>query len=305
MRADRSLVGVIGIALVASTALTLFIIGEGGGPYSIVKSEYSASGRGRWVSGVTLLCKEPIASLRLSHYCLLNRTELLADVDRNGTPEQICRRIPNLLSYLSTTQTMGQEPDVKALKVEMARWESYEDIVRETYDLILYDFSKIVWQAVPDRIMYSLERPAHGRGHLWDFYNCFACIFDDEGQPIFFYEGVADFFLNKVISIEELTVQKNEQKDMYYGVVEENSTDDAFSVLRAPDRGVVTFEDLKRNDHIAVYYSLDSSKTPLQQGGIFATPFHQIMRIVAISVDEGEPDYIFNVLDPPQPLPPD
>jgi hypothetical protein len=305
MRADRSLVGIIGIALAASTLVTLFIVGEGGAPYSIVKTEYSASGRGRWVSGVTILSKEPIASLRLSHYCLYNRTDLLANVDRNGTPDQICRRIPDVKSCLDATESLGQEPEIRTFRVEMARWRSHEDLDRKTYDLILYDFSRVVWQAVPDSIMYSLDRPVFGRGHLWDFYNCFACVFDDGGQPVFFYEGVADFFLNKVIIIEELTIQKNEQKDVYHGVVKEDSTDEALSVLRAPDRGVVTFEDLKRNDHIAVYYAMDSSKTPLQPGGIYSTAFHQIIGIVTISVDGGEPDVVFNVLDPPQPLPPD
>ncbi len=298
------MVGIIGIALVASTIVTLFVIGEGGPPYSLVKSEYTASGRGRWVSGVTLLSKEPIASLKLSHYCLLNRTHLLATVDRNGTPEEISRRIPDVLSYLKAAQASGQEPDVMAFEVEMARWRSYDDLVRETYEVILYDFSRVVWQAVPDTIMYSMERPVFGRGHLWDFYSCFACVFDEGGEPVFFYEGVADFFLNKVISIEELTIQKNEEKEVYHGIVEDNSTDDALSILKAPDRGVVTFEDVKRNDRIAVYFSMDSSKTPLRQGGNHATPLNQIMSIVAVSVNEGEPDYVFNVLDPPQPVPP-
>ena len=303
MKADRSLIGIILLALAVSTIITLFIIGEGGGPYSIVKSEYSSAGSGRWLSGLTLLAKEPIGSVRMSHYALIIRNDQIMDLDRNGTPEEICRRVRSLESYLDMVEAAGFEPDVKKFKVKIPRWEG-ETMVREEFDLYLYDFSRYVWQAVPDDIMYSLERPKYRFGHLYDYYNVFAGIFDDEGNLTHFLQGVADFYLNKVIIIDELTIQLNENKTTYYGVTQEEKQDE-LSVLIAPDRGIVTFEDLERNDRMSVVFSMDTSKFPLGLGGISQVPIRSVLHIVEINVDEVELEYIIRLIDPPPPQPPE
>jgi hypothetical protein len=161
-----------------------------------------------------------------------------------------------------------------------------------------------VWQAVPDDIMYSLQRPTFRWGHLYDFYNVFACAFDEEGNLTYFYEGVADFYVNKVIIIDELTIQLNENKSTFFGVTKED-TPDEHSILFAPDRGVVTFEELERNDRISVVFSLDTSKFPLNPGGIHQIPIRDVIHIVEIEVDGAVEEYIVRTVDPPQPEPED
>jgi len=301
IKADKSLIGIILIALVVSTVITLFIIGEGGGPYSIIKTEYSKSGTGRWLTGVNLLAKEPIGSLRISHFALINRTDLIGEIDRNGTPEEVCKRIRSLEAYLKAVEAVGGEPTIRKLRVEIPRWEDENSMVREEFDLYLYDFSDYVWQAVPDEIMYSLQRPRFGWGHLYDYYSAFGCAFDEDGKLTYFLEGVADFYVNKVIIIDELSVQLNQNKTTYYGVTREDTTGEERSVLFAPDRGVVTFKDLSRNDRMSVVFSMDTSKFPLDQRGLHQIPIRSVLHIVEITVDGTETEYIHRIVEPPPP----
>jgi hypothetical protein len=302
MKADRSLVGIIMIALVVSTVITLFIIGEGGGPYSIIKSEYSKSGTGRWLIGVNLLAKEPIGSLKISHYALIKRD--YPEIDPTGTPEEVSKRIRSLESYMKAVEAVGGEPIVKKLRVQIPRWEDEDTLLNEEFDLYIYDFSEYVWQAVPDDIMYSLQRPRHRYGHLFDYYNAFGCAFDDNGNLTYFLEGVADFYVNKVIIIDELTVQLNQNKTTYYGVTKEDTPGGELSVLFAPDRGIVTFEDLERNDRISVVFSMDTSKFPLDKNGLGQVSIQSVLHIVEITVDDTETEYIHRIVEPnpPQPI---
>jgi len=302
MRLDRSLLGTILIALVISTLITIFIVGERGGPYLLVKNEYRAAEKGRFIIGQTLLAKEPIAHLRLSYFCLVNRTDLIAGIDASGSPEDVCARIPSLGSYLDISRAGFRAPKVSHFRIQLPRWVDGDRLVKKDYDVYLYDFSQSVWQAVPSDLMHSLERPRFGRGHLWDFYNAFACLFDEDGNLTYFYEGVADFYTGRVISVEELTVQKNEEKSVYYGTVEGEGAENVLSVLNAPDRGIADFEGLRRNDRITVLFSIDSSKLPSINGN-WAVAIHQILHIVAISVDGVEAEFLANVVEPPKPVP--
>ena len=303
MKADRSLVGVIAIALVISTVITMFIVGEGGGPYSVIKSEYGGSGPGRWLVGISLLAKEPIATLKVSPYGFVRRQECLAGIDLDGTPQEVMARIPSLRSYLDMAAAVNMEPIVRPLDIVVPRYQDEKTLLQEEFHAYIYDFSELVWQAVPDELMYSTERPVFGRGHLWDFYNAFACLFDEDGNLTYFYQGVADFFVSKVIIIDELSIQRNEEKTTYYGVTKEDTADEARSIVYAPDRGVVTFEDLERNDRVGVVYSLDTNKLPLNPGGMSSISFYTVMHIFETRTDEAEAEYIVSMHDPPRPQP--
>jgi len=304
MRVDRSLVGAVLIALVISTLVTLFIVGEKGGPYLLVKNEYRSAEKGRFIIGQTLLAKEPIASLKLSYFCMVNRTELLGGINRSGSPQDVCARIPSLRSYLDMSEAGFRAPEITHFRVQLPIWVDAERLVEKEFDLYLYDFSKLVWQAVPADLMHSLERPAFGRGHLWDYYNVFACLFDKEGNLSYFYEGVADFYTGKVISIEQLTVQRNDEKSVYYGAAEDaETTGDVLSTLNAPDRGVVSYEELRRNDRVTILFSIDSSKLPSIDGN-WAVPIYRIVHIAVISVDGVGEEFIANMADPPKPATP-
>ena len=301
MKVDRSLVGAVLIALVISTLVTLFIVGEKGGPYLLVRNDYRSAEKGRFIIGQTLLAKEPIASLELSYFCLVNRTDLLGAINRSGSPQDVCARIPSLRSYLDISEAGFRAPDMSHFRVQLPTWVDGNRLAKKEFDLYLYDFSKLVWQAVPAELMHSLERPSFGRGHLWDYYNVFACLFDEEGNLSCFYEGVADFYTGKVISIEELTIQRNEEKSVYYGAAEHAETaGNVLSVLDAPERGVVYYEELRRNDRLTILFSIDSSKLPSIDGN-WAIPIYRIVHIAAISVDGVEEEFIANMANPPKP----
>lgn len=81
-------------------------------------------------------------------------------------------------------------------------------------------------------------------------------LIDGEGELSRFYQGVADFFLQKVISVKELSVEKNEEKSLYFGATAEE-VEGASSIFSAPPRGVLVFEDIRRNDVIGVLFQVD------------------------------------------------
>jgi len=304
MRIDRSLIGVVLIALVVSTLITLFIIGEKGGPYSIVSNEYRSGGARRFISGITILAKKPMTYLTLSHYCLLNRTDLIENVSRKGEPEEVMERIPSLQTFLGMSEFVP--PRKSNFSVRIPLWIGREKLVEKKFHVYVYDFSRIAWQAVPDEIRRSTKRPSFRGGHLWDYYDVFACVFDEKGTLTYFYEGVADFFCGRVMSIEELSVQRNEQKTTYFGVGDEGKlAGGARSVLEAPNRGVVTFDDVRRNDRLAVTFSIDPSRMPLDPTKTYGQiPMYHIMHVVEITADGAAPRYVANMVKPPKPPPP-
>jgi len=299
LRVDRSLVGTILIALLIATLVSFFIFGEKGGPYSVVKSEYASAGRNRFRVGLSVLVKKPISKLQFSYFCLVNRTDLIRGLARNATGRAMCEEIPNVRTFLDMAKAGFVEPEPRVFTAKIPLWETPDRLVEKEFQVYLYDFSRETWQAVPSEIMHSRNRPIFGRGHLWDFYDAFACMLDDTGNLTYFYQGVADFYLNKVVSIEELTIQRNDEKQVFVGRGEQSGPG---SILYAPDRGVVLFEDLKRNDRIQILFSLDPTNTPSIDGK-WPVGLSQIIHIVEITADGEAPQYIVNMVKPPKPVP--
>jgi hypothetical protein len=278
MRIDRSLVGVILIAVVVSTLITVLIISEGE-EYSIVKRV-----RPGWVAQrtgetysftLTMVANSKLVSMKIRHYCLMNRTDKIVNISKSGTPEEIAARIPEIEAYLGAT---GNDPSLVDISVHDV------EIGKHEYELHLYDFSNVVWSSIPEEIMKSTDRPRSGIGFLWDYYDTFAVLLDGEGELSRFYQGVADFFLQKVISVKELSVEKNEEKEVYFGATVEE-VEGASSMFNAPPRGVLFFEDLKRNDVIGVLFQVDGGGVPISKG---------LLHITSVSVNEADPEYIDN-----------
>lgn len=303
MRGSRSLLGVILIALVLSTVVTLFIIGEEEGIYSVVSNEYRSAGGTRFISGVALLMKQPVSWLSLSHYCLMNRTELIAGRSYEGTPEEICLSVAAIEAYMNMSEF--HQPKRIHIPVEIPIWIDEETMVEREFDLYLFDFSKVVWEAVPDEIMYSTDRPVFRNSHLWDFYSTFACLFDEDGDLTYFFVGVADFYLNKILSLEELTVERNENETEYLGLTEEGRIREGSpSVLTTPDRGFVLFEDLERNDRLGVKFHIDPNAMPQSRRTTHGRiPIYQLIHIVEIETSTGGSEYLVNMVEPPKPRP--
>lgn len=303
MKADRSLLGVILIALVLSTIVTAFIIGEDDAPFSVVKNEYRESGNARFISGVTLLTKQSLPWLRVSHYCLMNRTDLIGNISRQGTPWEVCERMPGVQAFLNISTF--RDPKKIRLKTTIPLWEDRETLVEKEFDVYLYDFSESAWHAIPDKIMYSIKRPKFRWAHLWDFHDAFACLFDENGDLTYFYIGVADFFINKVKSLDEMTIERNENTTKYLGLSEEGRIKEGEpSVVNAPDRGVILFKDLKRNDRLAVKTVLDPSVMPqMRRRPSGYIPLNELIHIVEIEPSTGETEYLANSFRPPKPKP--
>lgn len=276
MRIDRSLVGVILIAIVVSTLITGFIVGERGG-YSIVKNvrpNWAPQRTGETYSfTLSIVANSNLGSIKVRHYCLLNRTDRIINVSKSGSPGEIAGRIPEIEAYLGAIRNDQSLVDVSVHEVGIGERE---------YELHLYDFSRVVWSSVPEGIMKSTNRPRSGIGFLWDFYDTFAVLLDKEGELSRFYQGVADFFLQKAISVRELSVEKNEEKEIYFGATVEEVEDES-SMFNAPPRGVLIFENIKRNDVIGVLFQVDGGGVPSSRG---------LLHITSISVDEANTEYI-------------
>ncbi len=299
MKIERGLVGTILVALVVATLVSFFIFGERGGSFSIVKNEYAAAGRNRFSVGLSIFVKKPIGVLQISYFSLLNRTDLIEGFPRNTTGEQICGHIPNIRSFLDMSKDGFIRPEATTLYANIPIWETPDRLVEKRFKVYLYDFSKEAWAAIPPEIIHSRKRPVFGTVHLWDFYDIFACMFDEDDNLTYFYEGVADFYLNKVVSIDELTIQRNGQKKVYLGREGEIGPN---SILYAPDRGVVRFDDLRRNDRIQILFSIDSTNRP-SINGRWPVSMSQIVQIIQIKADGYAPQYLVNTVKPPKPVP--
>ncbi len=291
MKIDRGLMGVLGIAVVLSTLVTLSIIGgKLGVDVDVLRNEFppTMTDTGQEYSfTLSVITTRPLEAVGIR--CnTLERIELSEAAFRD--PVKKGDTVSQTLYGLAKLGTMLDQ--VAYLGVEVDSWNGtmeWRNLTRtHRYDMYVYDFTDLVWLTSPDNL---------GLGFTTTYVVCL----DPEAHSVsHYFEGVSDFFFNRVRDITDLALQNNNQIQHYRPQAKiqspgEGWNQDAMDIVEAPMYGTVGFESLEREDRISIAFSV-KPETTLQGPTI---PIHSgMLQLIRIYKNHQLETLITNFINP-------
>ena len=252
MKVDKSLVGVIGIAIVLSTMITLFIIGERAQEdVTVLRNEFPArlsTMEQKYAFVLSMIARKPLTEVSVQ-YNVLSRYGVNPNATTESTDEETIRaNLPKIDALLNEADRLGVEPYIWEGK---AKWKNVTEILE--FDMYMYDFSELVKATAPN--FTALDVRSTYAVWLWD-----------NGTIFFYFEGVSDFFYNRNRTIVDLTITHNDESDYYRAVSEIEVEGKYEQIMKAPLMGKVTFTDVEKDDRLFVIYSLKGTTIPGHSG---------------------------------------
>ncbi len=258
MRVDRSLVGVIGIAIVLSTLITLFIIGERAKEdVTILRNEFPAklsSMEQKYAFVLSMIARKPLVDVTVK-YNTLSRV----------AKESIGFINPNKTTGSTAFETITNIAKIKSLLDEAARIGGKVDMWNGTvkwknatktyeFDMYMYDFTDVVRATAPNYTVLDTTTTYV----VW--------LNQTNGSIFFYFEGVSDYYYSRNRTIVDLTITHNEESKYYRAVSEIEVEGKYEQIMLAPLFGRVTFEDVKKDDRLFIIFSLKGTTVSNPRG---------------------------------------
>jgi hypothetical protein len=251
MKVDKSLVGVIGIAIVLSTMITLFIIGERAQEdVTVLRNEFPArlsTMEQKYAFVLSMIARKPLTEVSVQ-YNVLSRVALENTTTESTDEETIRANLPKIDALLIESDRMDVPVDTWDGKVQ---WKNVTETLE--FDMYMYDFTDLVKATTPD--VKALDVRTTYAVWLWD-----------NGTIFYYFEGVSDFFYNRNRTIVDLTITHNDESDYYRAVSEIEVEGKYEQIMNAPTLGRVTFTDVEKDDRLFVIYSLKGTTIPGHSG---------------------------------------
>jgi hypothetical protein len=251
MKVDKSLVGVIGIAIVLSTMITLFIIGERAQEdVTVLRNEFPArlsTMEQKYAFVLSMIARKPLTEVSVQ-YNVLSRVALENTTTESTDQETIRANLPKIDSLLIESERMDITPDTWEGRVS---WRNVTETLE--FDMFMYDFTDMVKATAPN--FTALDVKTTYVVWLWD-----------NGTIFYYFEGVSDFFYNRNRTIVDLTITHNDESEYYRAVSEIEVEGKYEQIMKAPLLGRVTFTDVEKDDRLFVIYSLKGTTIPSHSG---------------------------------------
>jgi hypothetical protein len=251
MKVDKSLVGVIGIAIVLSTMITMFIIGERAQEdVTVLRNEFPArlsTMEQKYAFVLSMIARKPLTEVSVQ-YNVLSRIGLRNTTTESTDEETIRANLPKIDTLLQEAEKLGVTPDIWTGK---ANWKNVTETLE--FDMYLYDFTDMVKATTPN--FTALDVRTTYAVWLWE-----------NGTIFYYFEGVSDFFYNRNRTIVDLTITHNDESDYYRAVSEIEVEGKYEQIMKAPLLGRVTFTDVEKDDRLFVIYSLKGTTIPGHSG---------------------------------------
>jgi hypothetical protein len=248
---DRGLVGVLLICLIASTLVAFLFFGLAPAErVTLIRLEpFDTRGSEKVHSYVIeLLVREPIENLEVQFSYLLRvdeeaHEELRSLMEAEGLlepSEEALLSIPKVEGILEMEEWFENPPSHEYYRDSA----DYKDLRREvTYDLAVLDLHDF-FRHLPD---------SAGPG-VFKSYFIFASVFHEEN--VSFYQGVADYYLNREESLGKITYEREGESHLYENpntIVPKSS--EFVHIYEAPRFGTISFNDLGEKETVKVLYT--------------------------------------------------
>jgi hypothetical protein len=276
---DRRLLGILAIAAIIATAAVSFIFSERiERTVEVLRNDWQVpvlEGRQRlpreerrYPYTLSLVVRKPTRELLLKFGLLRNQT---FDANYTGWDELTLKEkaltIQDVRDVDSKVEELAEIMDVELLEQRLSlEWDGVD------YELLLLDYSSAVEALAPPMAAPTLP-------------TLFAFLFDGSGNLSQYYSGHADFFTDRENSIEDLTVNLNENSTEY--AVKIHDPSNTLPIKDLPSFGNLRFQDLGKDDRISVVMAVNGARA----GGAEA-----IMQIIRIRLDGEYQEPIINVL---------
>jgi len=248
MRVDRSLVGVIGIAIVLSTLITLFIIGERAKEdVTILRNEFPAklsAMEQKYAFVLSMIARKPLVDVTVK-YNTLSRVlrENIGFIDPNETTGSTA--LETIMNIVKIKSLMDEAARIGA-KVDMwngtVKWKNATKT--HDMDMYMYDFTDVMRASMPNYTVLDTTTTYV----VW--------LNHTNGSVFYYFQGVPDYFYSRNRTIVDLTLTHNEDSKYYRAVSEIEVEGKYEQIMLAPLYGTVTFEDIKKDDRLFIIYSL-------------------------------------------------
>jgi hypothetical protein len=247
---ERGLVGVLSICFVLSTLLAVFFFGvEAPERITLIRLNAFERTQEKVIPySIELLVREPIGELRLEFSYLVRVDEKthgmlgeLIDAEEALESEgESLVSMPKVRDILEMEKRFSPRPEYRFF----GDTAHYEDPFREVvYDLAVLD--------IRDFLKYL---PESAGPEAYGAYMVFAIFVHEEN--VSYYQGASDFYLDRLISMGELTYGVNDDFSIFENpsVVAPRSKD-YVHIREAPPHGTITLNDLEAEDAVRVSFS--------------------------------------------------
>ncbi len=251
MKIDRSLVGVIGVAIVLSTIITLFIVGERAKEdVTILRNEYPAklsTMEQKYAFVLSMIARKPLVDVTVRYNTL---SRVVSPTNKTGaTAIETIRNLPKIATLMEQASRLGVPVDMWNGTVE------WKNVTRtHKFDMYMYDFTDLVKAVTPNYTALDVRTTYV----VW--------LNQTNGSIFYYFEGVSDYFYNRNRTIVDMSITHNEDTKQYRAVSEIEVEGKYEQIMLAPLYGTVTYEDVKKDDRLFVIFSLKGTTIPGHSG---------------------------------------
>jgi hypothetical protein len=258
MRVDRSLLGVIGIAIVLSTLITLFIIGERAEEdVTILRDEFPprlSTMEQKYAFVLSMIARKPLVDVTVKYNVLSDVPEVkdlpVANLTVMSTDEETIRsNLPRVESLLIEADRVGKPPDTWEEEIE---WKGPNQVHKVR--MYMYDFTDLLKATAPGYTVLNIQTTYV----VW--------INTTNDAIARYFVGSPDYFYNRNSTIVDLTITHNDDSQYYRAVSEIEVAEEYKQIMQAPLAGTVTFEDVVKDDRLFIIYSLKGTTVPGHTG---------------------------------------
>jgi len=247
----REIIGVVLIALTASTIVTMFIIGERSEQLvEVLENKHPMEIRHDQSNtfSLAIIARKPIefVDIEVSSLHSLDISEMDIEMTKKGRDAMIA--LPEVSTLINLSQSLGIEPEEYAM-----------EIVRNktTHDMYVFDFTDV---------LAHIDESVVAGYSLYGTTTLFAGLFNETGMA-YLYTGFRDFFAKRNSTITELSITYNDEKDVYKRLKElspQELQEGVPDLLDAPPLGRVAFSEIAKDDTMRLAFSVDRSSIPVE-----------------------------------------
>ena len=249
---DIRLVGTLAIAAIIGSALATLMFAEKiDRTVEVLRDDWQVPAseglqrlpamENRYPYSLSLVVRRPVRELVVDFGSLLNTTFKLdyddwASLDMRQRALRISEvaELDGKVAHLAGT-----------MEVNVEEMQTSIEHAGKKYDLYLLDYSPSLEALAPADVSGSLP-------------TLFAFLFDSSGNLSQYYRGSADFFHNRLRSIEDITVGLNENMTTYSSRPHERPG--YAPVSDAPALGRLTFANLQKDDRVSILIAVNGAR---------------------------------------------
>ena len=277
---DRRLLGVLAIAAIISTTLSVLLFTKMDQErLEVLKNHWETPTIGGWwrlplAEGAVpytlgVVARKPLGQVSIRFGVLRNQSFALNYTGLDGlSPREIAARVQDLSFLDSRASDLAESMSVKPIEHEV-------DVMfaERRRRVLVIDYHPCIEALVEPG--WPMEAPY-----------LFAFVFDDLGNLSQLYSGYWDFFEARAASVRDITIQLNENVTTYAN--QQNMAEGCLPLRRTQEMvGRVTFDDLRKDDRIFVSFRVNGAAVPGEQA---------FMQIVCLEVDGDRLEPLINVL---------